>query len=556
MNVAPQLRQALDVASEIAGQYQISSLESLLASCRSSLSQSEIAVAVVGRFKAGKSSFLNHFVGRPVLPVGVVPVTTVVTEIRYGAKERAEVRFLDGHVQEVPIETIGAYISERENPENLKLAEIVTIELPDLEKFRGLKFVDTPGLESVLAHNAEASLKWLPNVGLALVAVSVDPPLSQHDIELLKNLYRFTPNVSVILTKIDLLSPEERAEVTGFVSAQLARNFDPPPDVMAYSIRPGYEACKQQLERQLADQTLSRFGEQHRAILARKIGTLLTECSDYLTLSLKSAELLDSERAALKQQVIGEEEMVSDAKRELRLIVRDAMSSTRSAAMGRLEIHQREVEAHLFAGLQAEFESWAKSLARLLSCFETWLVRTLSVELAAVSLAERSRLSAPLYKTRTQVSRYLQTFRDRLSDRTMRAFGVPLRTTEVEIEIREPEAPDIAIGRVFDRNWELLSPIIPVFLIKSIVKRHFSRKIPYVVYMNLSRLASQWEESINGALLKLEREATGRLDALIATVERLIETGRGDRAPVIRRDLNRIESARGAIESCKETTKA
>ena len=555
MTIDPQLRQALDVASGIAEQYQISSLNLLVSSCRSALSQDEIPVAIVGRFKAGKSSFVNHFTGRSILPVGVVPVTTVVTEIRYGSRERAEVRFLDGRVQEVPIDTIGSYISERENPENHKLAEIVTVELPDLERFRGLKFVDTPGLESVLAHNADASAKWLPNVGLALVAVSVDPPLSQHDVGLLKNLYRFTPNVSVLLTKVDLISPEERAEVIAFVRTQLAKNFDPPPVVLAYSVRPGYEDCRQRLERQLVEQTLIRIGEQHQGILARKISTLLSECSDYVTLSLKSAEVLDSERTALKKQVVGEEELVSDVKKELRLIVRDAMAGTRTTATNRLETHQHEVETHLLVGFHAGFASWAKSLAHLLDSFENWLARTLPAELARVSLTERAKIVTPLHKARGQISRHLQVFRDRLSDRTMRGFGIPLRTTEVDTEIQEPASPDIGIGRVFDRSWELLSPVIPVFLIKSIVKRHFSGKIPYIVYMNLSRLASQWEDSINSALLRLEREAERRLDDLIVTVERLIETGRGDRAPVIRRDLNRIESARSAIAGLKETTR-
>jgi hypothetical protein len=39
-----------------------------------------------------------------------------------------------------------------------------------------LRFVDLPGLESALAHNTQAVVNWLPNVGLALVAISVDPP--------------------------------------------------------------------------------------------------------------------------------------------------------------------------------------------------------------------------------------------------------------------------------------------------------------------------------------------------------------------------------------------
>ena len=47
----------------------------------------------MGRFKAGKSSFLNHFTNRSILPVGVVPVTAVVTEIRFGPVEKADRSF-------------------------------------------------------------------------------------------------------------------------------------------------------------------------------------------------------------------------------------------------------------------------------------------------------------------------------------------------------------------------------------------------------------------------------------------------------------------------------
>jgi ribosome biogenesis GTPase A len=45
-------------------------------------------VAVLGQFKAGKSSFINSLPGQDVVPVGVVPVTTVVTRLRYGPTAR------------------------------------------------------------------------------------------------------------------------------------------------------------------------------------------------------------------------------------------------------------------------------------------------------------------------------------------------------------------------------------------------------------------------------------------------------------------------------------
>src|ERR1700733_3811929 len=82
---------ALDLVMDVAARYEISALSGLLASTRNSLGQDEITVAVLGRFNAGKSSFLNHFIGRSIFPVGVVPITAVVTEVRYGVREEARV---------------------------------------------------------------------------------------------------------------------------------------------------------------------------------------------------------------------------------------------------------------------------------------------------------------------------------------------------------------------------------------------------------------------------------------------------------------------------------
>src|ERR1039458_7565058 len=58
---------------------------------------------------------------------------------------------------------------------------------------------------------------------------------------------------------------------------------------------------------------------------------------------------------------------------------------------------------------------------------------------------------------------------------------------------------------------------------KTAVHRHFARTISYLVYQNLSRLSTQWDESINGALRGVEKEARRRLDELLGTVERLVE---------------------------------
>ncbi len=544
------LELALGLATEIAEQYQLSSVQPLLNSCRSALARKEITVAIFGRFKAGKSSFLNHLLRRSILPVGVIPVTAVVTEIRFGPSEKAVARFENGVEKEISLDDIAGFISERENPGNHKGVAKITVELPALEETRGLIFVDTPGLESALAHNTASSLGWLPNAGLALVAVSVDPPLSQRDIDLVTDVYRYTPRVSILLTKVDLLSSEERCEVLDFIRGQLEKNFSAPPEILPYSVRPGFEDLREQLEQKLIKRTLREFGASHRAIVGRKIDTLLKECFDFLTLNLKAAELLAAERETLQTRVIGEKELMVDFKSALRLIVRNAISGARVAAAAVLEPYQQEIVNHLLVELAAEFPAWARSLAFLLHSFEDWADRSLSRELIRISLAEQRRLcEISIEETQRQVFRSLQQFRDRLSDSTQRAFGVPLRTTEVEIEIQEPRTPDVRVGRIFDRSWELLSPILPVALIRAPVRRHFERKIPFMVHANISRLTTQWEGSIQVALAEIQKEAERRLDELMATVLRLIHNASGSGVAKIQQHLEQIAAARRSLES-------
>ncbi|MGO9011732.1 MAG: dynamin family protein [Bryobacteraceae bacterium] len=537
---------ALNLAAEVADRYDLDALSGLIARARALAAGAEISVAVLGRFKAGKSSFLNHFLGRSVLPVGVVPVTAVVTAIRFGANQEARVHHRDGRGPEVPLDQIASYISEKENPENAKEVDLITVELPELRRFRGLQFVDTPGLDSAVSHNTQTSLAWLPHAGLALVAVSVDPPLSQRDIDLLKSLYRYTPKVAVLLTKADLLNDQELVEVTEYVRAQLARNFPGTPRVFPYSTKPGFEHFRDALEAELAGGTLEHLAEERGSILMRKMDTLLRESSDFLALSLKSAEMLQSERHALQQQVLGQKEALNDVTAVIRLLVQDAAAGARAEISHRLEAHQGEVESALRAAFESEFPKWTGSPGTMRRSFEDWLANALREELTALSDRHRDSLLGPLRQVRERTFRALQQFRDRLSDVTMRGFGVPLRTTETEIGV-EPNTPSVKVGRVFDRNWELLSPMLPAYAIEAAIRRHFARTTPDLVKQNLSRFSTQWEESVNSALQSLEMEAMRRLDELMATVQRLVGSGNKKRVPRLRADLERIEEARKSL---------
>ncbi len=263
--VAPEiLQEILCTVGNVCRRREISALDDFLESCRAFAGEETLNVAVLGRFKAGKSSFLNCLLGKPLLPVGVIPVTSVITEIQWGAVERTEVLYTDGRREIVSTAQIRDFVAEGENPENIKQVDRVRVELPSMDRYRGIRFVDTPGLESVFEHNTEASLDWLPNVGLALVAVGVDPPLSQRDLELIRRLHRYTPNISLLLTKVDVLCEHERSEVRGFIETQLTRNGSQSVPVFPFSVRPGFESLREELDQKLLLQARATLNDQQR----------------------------------------------------------------------------------------------------------------------------------------------------------------------------------------------------------------------------------------------------------------------------------------------------
>ncbi len=539
---------ALDLIDSLIGKYQLEALGDFLESTRQFAAERAVNVAILGRFKAGKTTFLNDLLGRSLLPVGVIPVTSIVTELEYGKPERAEVEFAGGRRERIPVEALRDYVDESRNPGNRKGAERVRVWLPEMERYRGIRFVDTPGMESVLEHNTEASRDWLPNVGLALVAVSVDPPLTQHDIALIAELERYTPRIALLLTKVDLLDAEDRGQVEEFVRRQLAARWDGGLPVYPYSAKPGFEDCRRKIE----DELLGRFRKdgatQWEEILQHKIESLGEETAEYLIVALKAAQRADSEREQLRQRVLGEKAVLDDTRLGLELIVRHATATSRASIESRLRPEAEGIVKRLLSEFEAQFPGWTASLQTAMDRFEAWLEGALRRELATLSSAHRQEFLEPVRRVSRQLSQSLQDFRNRLSEKMLETLGVPLKTSQMEMQVAEPREPDIRVGKIFDRNWELLSWAIPMALFGGMVRRHFRNKIERAVEINLARLTSQWNDAVAGACGTLLAESKRRLESLVHTVEQVLSTAQGQ-ADEIRQDLERLEQAlRGASD--------
>ena len=545
----PSLAAVIDRLQTIQEKYRLYAIQQHIDACRAVAEQGELLdVGIFGRFKAGKSSFLNFLSGRPVLPVGVTPVTTSVTRLHYGTRDRATVRYSDGHSEAVPVESLKAYVSEAENPGNAKKIDAVSVELQSLEAYPGLQFVDTPGLESVLRHNTETTLDWLPRVGLALVTISVDPPLSRQDVELIRMLRGYTPKIAILLTKADLVSEAERKEVAAFIGGELKKEFGCEFRILPFSVRASHQDLKQALDQELLFPLLENRAAARAEITRFKFKALLERARDYLSLALAAAERADSDRSDLKSRILDEKTSFESIRIELQALMTESAGQTRPWIVKRMNEISPDVEKRVTMDIRTNLSAMKANLWKLSRAYEGWLEEAMRREMAEISLREGELFSIPLEKAKATMTRAVQGFRDRLAGNIERSLGIHFPVEPFEIEVGKIGIPHIPTGPLFMFNTDLLWFIIPMAVFRPLFERHFLNRIPDEVMKNLSRLASSWTEAINAAILKIQRDGERSVRDQISTVESLLSRAHSE-TEEIKTALAEVETLCGAIHS-------
>jgi len=187
------------------------------------LSDSVFNLVAAGQFKRGKSTLINALLGEALLPMGVVPLTSVVTILCSGKSSAARVEFRDGRRLPIELDALGDYATERGNPSNSKHVERVVIQHPSFWLAQGVRLVDTPGLGSVYEHNSDETRKYLPQADAVLFVASVDQPLSRAELDFLGDIGAYAGKIFCLLNKTDYLRPEELRESLLF-STDVIRN--------------------------------------------------------------------------------------------------------------------------------------------------------------------------------------------------------------------------------------------------------------------------------------------------------------------------------------------
>jgi GTP-binding protein EngB required for normal cell division len=208
------------------------------------LADDRFNLMVIGRFSRGKSSLMNALLDTERLPMGIVPITSVITTVSYGSGERAFIEYQGSHLDiELTLDKLPDYITQQGNPGNQRRVTPARIELPFELLRRGFHFIDTPGLGSAITANTLTTERFLPQADALMVVTSFDSTLSEEELRVLRRIAPSANHAFLVINKHDLVSAAERSEVLAHVEQQARRVFGQPvPGIFSVSAREALEA--------------------------------------------------------------------------------------------------------------------------------------------------------------------------------------------------------------------------------------------------------------------------------------------------------------------------
>lgn len=484
-----------------------------------------VELVILGQFKAGKSSLINSFLDEAVLPVGVLPVTAVITRLAYGKEKRASVEKRNGEVLQVPLNELKSFITEKENPANSKQVHLVDIRLPELHDLQNLRIIDTPGLGSVYQHNTAVTKDWYKNIGAAIVVISAIQPLSENDLALIRSAMEQSPEVDLILSKSDLVDSAHINELIQFINTSTQKELGRKFRIFPYSIFNNNKKFLREIENKIFRKLAKEAPEANHRIAKHKLKYLCQKTKTYLSISLNLQNKAAGERSGLHDKIIDEQLKLRYIKQELTYISEHYKTATRKKLEAELiSKHKDGLIGKLKNELSKSFDGWKGNLGKLSRNYENWIRNNMADAMTAVENDEKDFMQQHVNEAHKHFNNYLSGFRERLNQNLEKILGLRMPNDDFKVEVSLMEKANISVSWAFESHIDLLWFLIPMAVFRKTFKGYFLRQIPGEVEKNLRRLVSLLNNNINAVIDKLHLKSLNYLISELDTVSRVLDT--------------------------------
>jgi ribosome biogenesis GTPase A len=518
------------------------SLHEKLLSLEQKLASNQLHLAVLGQMKRGKSSFINALMGAEILPTGVLPVTAVITEIKYGLAPEAVILYSTGAREQVDLGTLADYITESGNPGNQKQVASVELAYPSPFLESGIILIDTPGIGSTHAHNTRTTEGYLEQVDAGIVVLSVDPPITEVESYFIRNVKEEIPKLFFILNKVDAASADEVSHISRFLEEELSRLQIESPEIFRLSARRALEG------RGKPPDTATPSGIE---IFERRLRTFLLEEKDrvlvhsialdalHIARTLKfaatigvRAQSMSLDELHLKGRAIDQLlEQTESEMHELRVLLRQHSADMIARVERDLTTHVQEsvpvVRQHLKLFQSQHPQETGRAFGVLLesflmeeieSVFRSWRIREDEVVQSLLDI-----LSARFVNRANAIL-------DRLQQAAGILFEIPVEPVMIHCPLRVESHLYFRVERVF-HSLDSFFLALPRFLLRPVVLGKMQQRVWQFLDLNAGRIRYDYIERLQSSMTQFEKDLSAAITMLTESLRSALRSPRENTHP-------------------------
>jgi ribosome biogenesis GTPase A len=518
------------------------SLHEKLLSLERKLASNQLHLAVLGQMKRGKSSFINALMGAEILPTGVLPVTAVITEIKYGVVAEAVILYSTGAREQVDLGTLADYITESGNPGNKKQVASVELAYPSPFLESGIILIDTPGIGSTHAHNTRTTEGYLEQVDAGIVVLSVDPPITEVESHFIRNVKEEIPMLFFVLNKVDAASAEEVSHISGFLEEELSRLQIVSPEIFRLSARralegrgkPGAAATSSGIE--LFEQRLRTFLlEEKDRVLVHSIALDALHIARTLKFAATigaRAQSMNVDELHLKGRAIDQLlEQTESEMHELQVLLRQHSADIIARVERDLSAHVQEfvplVRQHLKLFQSQHPKETGRAFGVLLdgflmeeieTVFRSWRIREDEVVQSLLDI-----LSARFVNRANAIL-------DRLQQAAGVLFEIPVEPVMVHCPLRVESHLYFRVERVF-HSLDSFFLALPRFLLRPMVLGRMQGRIWQFLDLNAGRIRYDYIERLQESMTQFEKGLSAAVTMLTESLRSALRNPRDSTQP-------------------------
>jgi ribosome biogenesis GTPase A len=553
------LNKGVSLASGLGSDFEHESKK--LSALKDRLMTGRFHLAVLGQFKRGKSTLLNALISEPILPVSVIPLTAVPTFIHFGDASKIRVHYCDNRNVEDFCGTSTSdrtafllkYVTEEGNPKNkLGVSEVEVVSpAPILSK--GVVLIDTPGIGSTYRHNTQATLNFLQQCDAALFLISADPPITDVELDFLRQVRQKVPRLFFVLNKIDYLNADECDQALSFFRKTLAENLEDDKDIPIFCIsaRRGLEAkIKQDQEAwvesgmaELETHLIDFLVTEKFAALCQAVSLRAADAVEAVLMGVRiSLQALHLPKKTLEEKLLVFEKSLQQADQD-RTIIQDILEGDKKRMTAFIENHAQTLREETKAFLKEVMNrgslvrSYGKSgKSRVQNAWAESIPDFFEQKQAELNESVKSRLLDALAPHEQRTEQLIETLRKSAAE----LFQVPYRPLHSENALETARRPYWVLNA-----WN--TDAIPML-------KSMDQRLEDLVRRNVENLRWSTMQNVNISFARFASRIKERLQETVAATQGAMKTAgslKKEHGETVAEEVCRLEKVAGALETIK-----